>query len=255
MMGLRHQGFRCEACGLSVHGGCQLKAHAVFDCVGKKPPQIETPQPSFDEPLVRSRRPLHAIDATRVHLTMKWVVSFFILRPFGPLPVNTMLRAGARFAAGHKVPVGRRRVCRRCGRRCWEIRTASGVGQIARNVGGRRYDDGRLLRALAAFLGVAVPSLPCHDSCPSDDAGGGFFFDFELFRTASRPSRRVRGTAVPRRRRRDPTRVSVVIRTPSDRASRPRRAAQASRSTTSTQTRPKIGWQRNCGTRSVCWMT
>jgi hypothetical protein len=53
MMGLRHQGFRCEACGLSVHGGCQLKAHAVFDCVGKKPPQIETPQPSFDEPLVQ----------------------------------------------------------------------------------------------------------------------------------------------------------------------------------------------------------
>ena len=58
MMGLRHQGFRCEACGLSVHGGCQLKAHAVFDCVGKKPPPLETPQPSFDEPLVRSRRPV-----------------------------------------------------------------------------------------------------------------------------------------------------------------------------------------------------
>ena len=36
---------------------------------------------------VRSRRPavlrrLHAIDATRVHLTMKWVVSFPSLRPF-----------------------------------------------------------------------------------------------------------------------------------------------------------------------------
>ena len=48
---------------------------------------------------VRSRRPvvwrrLHAIDATRVHLTTKWVVSFSILRPFGPFPVNTMLRAG-----------------------------------------------------------------------------------------------------------------------------------------------------------------
>ena len=53
MVGLRHQGFRCEACGLSVHGGCQLKAHAVFDCVGKKPPPLETPQPSFDEPLVQ----------------------------------------------------------------------------------------------------------------------------------------------------------------------------------------------------------
>ena len=49
--------------------------------------------------MVRSRRPavlrrLHAVDATRVHLTMKWVVSFSILRPFGPFPVNTMLRAG-----------------------------------------------------------------------------------------------------------------------------------------------------------------
>ena len=42
------------------------------------------------------------------------------------------------------------------------------------------------------------------DSWPSHDAGGGFFFDFELFRTASRPSRRVRGTAVfTRQRRRD----------------------------------------------------
>ena len=29
-------------------------------------------------------RCLHAIDATRVHLTMKWVVSFSISRPFGP---------------------------------------------------------------------------------------------------------------------------------------------------------------------------
>ena len=38
---------------------------------------------------VRSRRPavlrcLHAIDATRVHLTMTWVVSFSILRPDAP---------------------------------------------------------------------------------------------------------------------------------------------------------------------------
>ncbi len=37
--------------------------------------------------------------------------------------------------------------------------------------------------------------LPC-DSYLTHDAGGGFFFDFELFRTASGPSRRVRGTAV-----------------------------------------------------------
>ena len=38
---------------------------------------------------VRSRRPVvlwwfHFIQTTRVHLTMKWVVSFSILRPFGP---------------------------------------------------------------------------------------------------------------------------------------------------------------------------
>jgi len=42
---------------------------------------------------VRSRRPavrrrLHAIDATRFHLTMKWVVSFSTLRPFGPRRVT-----------------------------------------------------------------------------------------------------------------------------------------------------------------------
>ena len=39
--------------------------------------------------MARSRRPavlrrLHAIDATRVHQTRSWVVSFSILRPFGP---------------------------------------------------------------------------------------------------------------------------------------------------------------------------
>ena len=36
----------------------------------------------------------HAIDATRVHLTMKWVVSSSILRPFGPSRATAMLRAG-----------------------------------------------------------------------------------------------------------------------------------------------------------------
>ena len=39
--------------------------------------------------MARSRRPvvwrrLHAIDATRVHQTRSWVVSFLILSPFGP---------------------------------------------------------------------------------------------------------------------------------------------------------------------------
>ncbi len=47
----------------------------------------------------RSRRPavlrrLHAIDATRVHQTRSWVVSFSSLRPFGPRRVTAMLRAG-----------------------------------------------------------------------------------------------------------------------------------------------------------------
>ena len=48
---------------------------------------------------VRPRRPvvwrrLHAVDATRVHLTMKWVVSFSILGPFGPRRATAMPRAG-----------------------------------------------------------------------------------------------------------------------------------------------------------------
>ena len=43
-----------------------------------------------DRASVRSRRPavlrcLHAIDATRVHQTRTWVVSFSSLGPFGPL--------------------------------------------------------------------------------------------------------------------------------------------------------------------------
>ena len=48
---------------------------------------------------VRSRRPvvwrrLHAIDATRLVERMSWLVSFPILRPFGPRRVTAMLRAG-----------------------------------------------------------------------------------------------------------------------------------------------------------------
>ena len=43
----------------------------------------------YGHPAVRSRRPvvwrrLHAIDATRIHQTRSWVVSFSISRPFGP---------------------------------------------------------------------------------------------------------------------------------------------------------------------------
>jgi hypothetical protein len=44
--------------------------------------QIEMEEVRFQRPAVL--RCLHAIDATRVHQTRSWVVSFFILRPFGP---------------------------------------------------------------------------------------------------------------------------------------------------------------------------
>ena len=49
---------------------------------------------------VRSRRPavlrcLHAIDARRLQETRSWVVSFSILRPFGPSRATATPRAGA----------------------------------------------------------------------------------------------------------------------------------------------------------------
>ena len=49
--------------------------------------------------VVKSRRPavlrcLHAIDATRVHQTRSWVVSFSNSRPFGWSRATAMLRAG-----------------------------------------------------------------------------------------------------------------------------------------------------------------
>ena len=40
---------------------------------------------------IQQLRRLHAIDATRVHLLMKWVVSWSILRPFGPRRATAML--------------------------------------------------------------------------------------------------------------------------------------------------------------------
>ena len=51
--------------------------------------------------IVRSRRPavlrrLHAIDARRLQERRSWLVSFSILRPFGPRRETTMLRAGGR---------------------------------------------------------------------------------------------------------------------------------------------------------------
>ena len=72
-----------------------------------------------------------------------------------------------------------------------------------------------ILKCCGAF------TLLC-DSCPSHDAVGGFFLDFELFRTASGP-RRVRESAVAsmacsRPRRRDcvvtrPRRRAIVVMT------------------------------------------
>ena len=61
--------------------------------------------------IVRSRRPavlrcLHAIDATRVHLTMKRVIYFLILRPFGPSRETAMLRAGTMQHQPREVVVG-----------------------------------------------------------------------------------------------------------------------------------------------------
>ena len=56
--------------------------------------------PEYMAPDVRSPRfevlrCLHAIFMNRLRERRSWVVSLSILRPFGPLPVNTMLRAGS----------------------------------------------------------------------------------------------------------------------------------------------------------------
>ena len=67
---------------------------------------------------VRSRRfevlrCLHFLRWTRVHLTSMRVVSLSISRPFGPLPVNTTLRAGATPRRRRSRPRPRRRRRRR----------------------------------------------------------------------------------------------------------------------------------------------
>ena len=60
-------------------------------------------------PKVRSRRPavprcLHAIDARRLQERRSWVVSFLILRPFGPRRATAMLRAGTSGGRRRDVP-------------------------------------------------------------------------------------------------------------------------------------------------------
>ena len=54
-----------------------------------------------DEEIAQARSPrfevlrrLHAIDARRLQERMSWLVSFSILRPFGPRRETAMLRAG-----------------------------------------------------------------------------------------------------------------------------------------------------------------
>jgi glycine cleavage system protein P-like pyridoxal-binding family len=49
---------------------------------------------------------------------------------------------------------------------------------------------------ISASRGAAVPSRHLHESSPGEEVLGGFFFDFEPFRTASGPSRRVGEKAV-----------------------------------------------------------
>ena len=57
--------------------------------------------------------------------------------------------------------------------------------------------------AISASRGAAVPSRHRRDSCPSDEVVGGFFFDFEPFRTVSMlragPARRARSKNLDRR--------------------------------------------------------
>ena len=66
-------------------------------------------------------------------------------------------------------------------------------GRRVRGGDGRRYR--RKVRQGRRRPAGIDPGVP-YDSWPSHDDVGGFFFEFELFRTASGPSRRVRETAV-----------------------------------------------------------
>ena len=84
-----------------------------------------------------------------------------------------------------------------------------------------------VMRKFAASRGAAAPSRHRRDSSPGEEVVAGFFFEFEAVRTDSGPKRvserqrsrrwRLHETAPPRRRRRDPTRVYVVVMTPSTR--------------------------------------
>ena len=71
------------------------------------------------------------------------------------------------------------------------------VAETAENVHVQTLDDdGDCKYWKARSRRPVVLSRRRRASSPGDEVVGSFFFDFELFRTASGPSRRVRGTAV-----------------------------------------------------------
>ena len=52
----------------------------------------------------------------------------------------------------------------------------------------RYWDKPTSKGAIAASRRVEAPSLHSNDSCPPDEAGGGFVFDIEPFRTTQATS-------------------------------------------------------------------
>ena len=123
---MRHRTARANDDGAPPHDPRVPLRHAArADVEGAQKVEKRPGEGKISGTEARSRRPavlwrLHAVDATRVHLTMKWVVSFSILRPFGPFPVNTMLRAGSSEKA-----VGLRHGRRLVGFRCVLLRTVN----------------------------------------------------------------------------------------------------------------------------------
>lgn len=68
LKGLRHQGFQCEACGLDCHSECQLKAHAVSECLPRDDVDVfmNEPKTPIDTTEAQSDTELRA-EQTRHH--------------------------------------------------------------------------------------------------------------------------------------------------------------------------------------------